>query len=871
MKKTFLKLALCLFVLLGLCGAALAANVLVNPGFVPNVGGGYKIYGSQAPPQWLNLGNANGPLPNDIYSFDGTNPFPMPAYNGSSYFYDLGGYGNPDPNVGDGVQQTFSTIPGHKYRLTFGHNSEANGLNKNDQSLNFFESGTDALRVQVGDQNKVFNSPYDSSSPGYGLSNGGTSGGVVVGAWQMPWVERSLVFTAGSGTSTTVYFTVASVSFVNYVDDNLQVRNSANSQIIAMPLIEELAPTLVVNKVLAGTGRINATTDQFTVSIQKAGVVQNDSSHSTTQGSGSTVTAGSGTTGVFAAIANTAYTIEETMAAGSTSSLSQYTATVSCTNAFSAGTNVSGIKELSSPFTLSGSDVVTCTISNEPGAARLTIRKLSNGGIGSFAFRGTANGNGFSTDNSYQVTTVSAGDVASGATVSLTVANVVTEIQETLPPGWTVTGASCIDANAASTGNPTGSFGTISGNILQLPAVNTRKGSDLQCTFTNAFTGYSLSGKVILDTGVGGGTPHDAIQNGGETGHSGVPLNLTNCAGTVYATTTSAADGSFNLSLSSVPPGQKVCLLELLPDGFNPVSVNAGTTGGSYTPATTSLQFTPGANTNYSGVVLGEAPMSTFTSDGAQQTVPGQSVAYTHVYVAGSAGSVKFSSADNPVPGGLSWSSVLYLDANCNGVLDAADNLITGPLPVSAGQQVCILDKVNSPAGAIEGAKNVTVVSATETWTVPTLSPGSQVHVLKNTDTTTLGLSGLSLLKEVRKLSACPVDAAASIANSTPYVASGSALPGDFLEYRLTYVNNTTAPLTGIEIHDAVSVYTLYVRGLCLTLPGTGISGCSVTQQPAANATSGPVVWTLTDASTAPIGLQPLASGSVSFCLRVQN
>ena len=270
-------------------------------------------------------------------------------------------------------------------------------------------------------------------------------------------------------------------------------------------------------------------------------------------------------------------------------------------------------------------------------------------------------------------------------------------------------------------------------------------------------------------------------------------------------------------------------------------------------------------------MVLGDAPLSTLTSNGVQQTVAGQSVAYAHVYVAGSAGSVQFSTADSPAPAGLLWGSVLYRDTNCNGVLEGADTLITLPIPVTAGQQVCILSKVNSPAGAIDGAKDLTTVSATETWAVPTLTPTSQNHVLKNIDTTTISPAGLTLLKEVRKLSACPVSAAASIANTTPYTSSGTALPGEFLEYRLTYGNNTAAPLSGIVVHDTVPVYTQYVNAQCLTLPGAGISGCAISQQPLAGASSGSISWTLTDASAAPVGLQPLGSGTLSFCLQLQH
>ena len=245
---------------------------------------------------------------------------------------------------------------------------------------------------------------------------------------------------------------------------------------------------------------------------------------------------------------------------------------------------------------------------------------------------------------------------------------------------------------------------------------------------------------------------------------------------------------------------------------------------------------------------------------------------YAHVYVAGSAGNVSFSSSGNPTPSVVGWSSVLYLDGNCSGTLDGStDTVITAPVPVTAGQQVCILEKVTSPPGSGNGAQDITTVKALETWSVPTFTPTTLSHTLSNTDTTTVSAGGLSLLKDVRKVSVCPADATTSLGDTTVYASSGNAKPGDFLEYRLRYSDNTATPLTGIKLFDMVPPYTRFKRALCLTLPPRGLANCAVSQQPAVNASSGSLGWTMTDASSAPIGLQPLDSGSVSFCVQVQS
>jgi uncharacterized repeat protein (TIGR01451 family) len=508
-------------------------------------------------------------------------------------------------------------------------------------------------------------------------------------------------------------------------------------------------------------------------------------------------------------------------------------------------------------------------------APTLKVSKVTTGGTGNFSFKGSAtNANGFSTDNTYTVTTTAAGAVATGSAVTLNAANTVTEIQETVPPGWVLTGASCVDNNAATTGNLQGTFGVLNNNTLQLPAATVLAGADLQCTFHNTFVGLAVSGKVILDTGVGSGTAHDAIQNGAEKAHSGVSVSLTNCAGTTYSTTTSAGDGSFNLSLVGVPAAQAVCVVQTLPAGYSPVSVNTGSTTAALTTTTansTTVRFTPTANTAYSGIVLGNAPVSTLTSDGAQQTSAGQTVTYAHIYTAGSAGSVTFTTASNSTPLGQPWASTLHLDANCSGTLDAGDTALSTALSVTAGQQVCVINRVFAPAGVGSGAQDITVLSATQTWSTATLTPTSQSSTLKNTDVTRISSVGLNLIKEVRQLSSCPTTAASSQALTTPYGATSSAKPGDALEYRLRYSNNSAAPINSVKLYDAIPAYTQFKSAFCLSTPTQGIGGCAVTQQPGLNATTGSIAWTLTDTPGPYGGLQPSDSGSVGFCITVQT
>ena len=99
------------FLALGLLAAPFAAhaNLLVNGNFEASSSS------STTPPGWTNIGHSEGVI---AYS-----NFNTPAYDGL-YFYDLGGFGNSNGPVGDGISQTVSTSAGTLYRLTFGLSSE---------------------------------------------------------------------------------------------------------------------------------------------------------------------------------------------------------------------------------------------------------------------------------------------------------------------------------------------------------------------------------------------------------------------------------------------------------------------------------------------------------------------------------------------------------------------------------------------------------------------------------------------------------------------------------------------------------------------------------------------------------------------------
>lgn len=476
-------------------------------------------------------------------------------------------------------------------------------------------------------------------------------------------------------------------------------------------------------------------------------------------------------------------------------------------------------------------------------------------------------GNGYGAQSF--VTTGASPDPVAGspsAAQVLTAANTLTQLTLSGPAGWTWGRASCLDTNASASGNPAAAFevGVAGGQTLSLTPSQLPAGATLVCTASVVSSMQTVSGWVLQDNGVGSGTPYDGVKNGTEAGRPGVTVTLGNCNGVSYASAVTDGEGHFSLSTASVPVGP-VCLVETPLANWVAVSAQVGNTGGSYNATTRTLSFSLAADTSYSGIVFGEVPNSLLVGDGHQNIQAGQSALYGHSFVAGSGGTVVFSTSDQVSQNGGSWNSTVYLDAQCNATLDGADSVLSGAVTVTAGQTVCLLVRVFSPASAPGGSRDQTTLTATETLQ-PTPQVGPVVRVQTRSDVTTLGASAsgsLVLVKEVRKVATCP----STGADTLPFTAGNSAMPGSYLEYRLSFTNQAQGPVTGIQISDTVPAYTGFQSAACDALP-SGLASCTLTQQPAVGST-GPLMWQLGDNTTAPVGLQSGGRGSVVFCVRL--
>jgi|GEM_PF-4441685 len=366
-------------------------------------------------------------------------------------------------------------------------------------------------------------------------------------------------------------------------------------------------------------------------------------------------------------------------------------------------------------------------------------------------------------------------------------------------------------------------------------------GANLQCVITNTPKGnnVTLTGRVFVDNGAGGGIAHNGVVDGAEAGLSGITVRAMNGA-TVLASAVTDVDGNFLLLLT---PGTPVDIVVTPPSGYLSVSENVGNTGASNPSVTDSkISFTPASGSSYSGVLFGEVQPPSFAPDQTRVVTPGSTVFLPHIFTAHSSGTVDFSvinaAASPNIPG---WSAQLFNDSNCNGSFDAGEPAVSGALAVSNGSQICLLLRVVAPSGAPMNAQYQANVQAVMHYSNTALT-----STLLVTDTVTVAESStVTLVKKV---------------NAT------QALPGDVLTYTLIYKNASSAPVTNLEINDATPPYTTYVgsSALCVLPLPAAMASCVVSNQPA-DGNTGAIQWTLSG------NLQPGSEGQVKFSVKVRQ
>ena len=381
---------------------------------------------------------------------------------------------------------------------------------------------------------------------------------------------------------------------------------------------------------------------------------------------------------------------------------------------------------------------------------------------------------------------------------------------------------------------PAGWVGTESPTLVRSVVV---VAADIVNQTYGLYHGSSLAGSVFKDNGIGGGNANNGLRDGGELALGGVVVSVADAAGaTTFDTATTDANGAYALWIPYTAGTGVLKVAQAANPALVVVSGNAGTTTGTFAAASANTSFTHAIGSAYTGVNFGDVPINRLDTDGQLAAAAGTTALFPHVFHVGSAGQLTFAATPSAtVPVG--WSASVYLDANCNGQLDAGDALLAAATSVLADQNVCVIVKVFVPQTAANETRATYALTATFAYANSALT-----GQLQRQDLVVVGAAGgLQLVKSVDKTQA----------------ASGSVIT-----YTITYTNLGAAAVSAVKVRDETPAWTVLAAAACGTLPA-GVTACNVTAQPAAGA-AGSVEWTLT--GSLPSG----ATGTVVFSVTVQ-
>ena len=261
----------------------------------------------------------------------------------------------------------------------------------------------------------------------------------------------------------------------------------------------------------------------------------------------------------------------------------------------------------------------------------------------------------------------------------------------------------------------------------------------------------------------------------------------------------------------------------------NTGTVNAGSTAtvcavvtvpASYAAGTSDLYFralspaTAAQDTIHDAVTVNAVRSLTFTPNNTGSTYSAGSVVYNHTLTNngnvtegnGTLSTVTFPATQSQT----GFTSVLYYDANNNGVLDSTDPVVPAaglasvlPAGLAAGQSITLFDKVTAPSGGSPGVVNTTTVTATTangsyTTTVPAAAPA--------TDSTTVIAGNVTLVKAQGLDPTCSGTPTGGYSAAT---ISTGAVPGACIDYQITITNVGSANASSVVVSDATPAYTV--------------------------------------------------------------
>lgn len=303
-----------------------------------------------------------------------------------------------------------------------------------------------------------------------------------------------------------------------------------------------------------------------------------------------------------------------------------------------------------------------------------------------------------------------------------------------------------------------------------------------------------LSGNIFIDNGTGGGIAHDGLLNGGEApANVGTLLVAESVTGAQVTSIKINADGTW---FAVLPDGMPSALtFTVVPNaGYRVISEGTSTLPAVVNPDGTDgiFQFTPTPASRHMDINFGLIRKPTLTQNQVAAIASGQVVELSHVYTATTTGSVAFSITNEIQNPADAFASNIFLDISCDGT---SDEVITSPLPVVAGQMICL--NVRTQAGSGIGSKSRFVY---DVEALTTYAGSSITDLAVNSDSLVnsgAGSGDLVLRKLVRNVTA-----------GTPEGTSNTGKVGDTIEYRILMNNPAALALTDVTVNDMTPAYT---------------------------------------------------------------
>jgi uncharacterized repeat protein (TIGR01451 family) len=390
----------------------------------------------------------------------------------------------------------------------------------------------------------------------------------------------------------------------------------------------------------------------------------------------------------------------------------------------------------------------------------------------------------------------------------------------------------------------------------------------------------SVSGKVFLDIGSvsASAVANNGVLEVGEIGIANAQVTLYDCnTNAVLGQSLTNSSGIYTINVPvTVVDLTPFCLQEVnaaqqvtyISTGASQTTLALSSTpsvvGTTYVRSTDTIKYTYHKLSNNGTLNFGDVPVNQFLTDGVKSGAPGNIVSYTHSFIAGTAGTVKFSlpgATANPAITG--WAETLYTDTNCNGIVDSGEiQTVATPITVLVNQKICLVLKEFIPASASSGASNLAKVKADFVYT--NAAPALATSYTRQ-DLTTVSDAALALKKMVRNVT---LDGA----GVPGWQVKNTAKSGEILEYQITYTNNGATNIATLVVNDATPTYTTFVSALANALPNS-LAGCTkltpasatpvLCSNPDVAGGAGKIEWKFTGS------LVPGASGVVSFQVKV--